>query len=162
MGTTGEDVASKPTGIPASAPARPATISSAEIERLVHAEHADPFQVLGPHPVTANGAASIAIRAFQPNAETVTVIWGPNSREIPATRIHDDGLFEAVVPLPAGGLAEPVPAVTYRLRTIEKDGRTVEAFDAYAFPALLTDFDLYLMGEGTHLSLIHICIRRSA
>jgi 1,4-alpha-glucan branching enzyme len=150
LGTTGEDVASKPTGIPASAPARPATISSAEIERLVHAEHADPFQVLGPHPVTANGAASIAIRAFQPNAETVTVIWGPNSREIPATRIHDDGLFEAVVPLPAGGLAEPVPAVTYRLRTIERDGRTVEASDAYAFPALLTDFDLYLMGEGTH------------
>jgi 1,4-alpha-glucan branching enzyme len=150
LGTTGEVLASKPTGIPANAPVRKATLAPAEIERIVRAEHADPFTVLGPHPVSVDGVTSIAIRAFQPNAETITVLWGPGAREIPARRIHDDGLFEALVPAPAAGAGDSIPPGTYRLRTVEKDGRTVEGFDAYAFPPLLTDFDLYLMGEGTH------------
>jgi 1,4-alpha-glucan branching enzyme len=143
-------LASKPTGVPANAPVRPPTISAAEIDRLVHAEHVDPFLVLGPHPVTVDGVTSMAVRTFQPNAETVTLIWGASSREIPATRIQNDGLFEALVPTPPGGFGDVIPPATYRLRSVEKDGRKVEGFDPYAFPALLTDFDLYLMGEGTH------------
>ena len=31
-----------------------------------------------------------------------------------------------------------------------KTAETLETFDPYAFPAVLTDFDLHLMGEGTH------------
>ena len=150
LGNPGGSLASKPTGVPANVPVRKATIPAAEIDRLVHAEHADPFLVLGPHPVTVDGVGSMAVRTFQPNAETVTLIWGASSQEIPATRIQNDGLFEALVPTPPGGFGNAIPPTTYRLRTIEKDGRKVEGFDPYAFRALLTDFDLYLMGEGTH------------
>jgi 1,4-alpha-glucan branching enzyme len=143
-------LASKPTGLSANAPVPGATIAPTEIERIIHAEHSEPFQVLGPQPVTVDGVASIAIRTFQPTADSVTVIWGASSREIPAKRIHPDGLFEALVPVPSGGFADSIPPASYRLRSIEKDGRTLEGFDAYAFPPLLTEFDLYLMGEGTH------------
>ena len=31
----------------------------------------------------------------------------------------------------------------------------VEMEDAYRFPPILTDLDLYLLGEGTHLELYH-------
>ena len=30
------------------------------------------------------------------------------------------------------------------------DGNTWEGYDPYAFPPLLTEYDLYLSGEGTH------------
>src|SRR4029077_7555424 len=43
----------------------------------------------------------------------------------------------------------PAP-VSYRIRYRTAYGETVEAFDTYAFPYLLTEFDLHLMGEGRH------------
>jgi 1,4-alpha-glucan branching enzyme len=102
-------LASKPTGLSANTPVPGATIAPTEIERIIHAEHSEPFQVLGPQPVTVDGVASIAIRTFQPTADSVTVIWGASSREIPAKRIHPDGLFEALVPVPSGGFADSIP-----------------------------------------------------
>ncbi|HEX2775973.1 MAG TPA: hypothetical protein VHN10_04975, partial [Candidatus Acidoferrales bacterium] len=39
---------------------------------------------------------------------------------------------------------------SYRLRFRFADGNTWEDYDPYAFPPLLTDYDLYLSGEGTH------------
>ena len=38
----------------------------------------------------------------------------------------------------------------YRWRVMEDGQPTREVHDTYAFPPLLSDFDLYLMGEGTH------------
>ena len=40
----------------------------ADIERVVRAEHWDPFCVLGPHSVTANGQRATVVRAFLPEA----------------------------------------------------------------------------------------------
>ena len=38
----------------------------------------------------------------------------------------------------------------YRLRIRFSDGNVFETYDPYAFPPVLTDYDLYLSGEGTH------------
>ena len=38
----------------------------------------------------------------------------------------------------------------YRLRFRFADGSEIETYDPYAFPPVLTDYDLYLLGEGTH------------
>ena len=43
----------------------------------------------------------------------------------------------------------PIPA-NYRIRYKTASGDTYERYDTYAFPFLLSDFDLYLMGEGRH------------
>ena len=45
---------------------------------------------------------------------------------------------------------EPIAPSAYRLRFRFADGAEFETYDAYAFPPILTDYDLYLSGEGTH------------
>ena len=43
---------------------------------LARAEHGDPFRFLGPHVVERDGARRVAVRAIQPNAASVQVLWG--------------------------------------------------------------------------------------
>jgi hypothetical protein len=57
--------------------------------------------------------------------------------------IHDAGLFE-------GRLRNG--SQHYRLRARYGE-RQVEIEDPYRFPPVLSDFDLYLLGEGTHMNL---------
>ena len=115
-----------------------------QIERLVGAEHWDPFVILGPHPILRNGASATVIRAFLPEALSASlVLEGPDSQPIPMASIHEAGLFEATVPFSAG-------SYRYKLRVAERWGTVTERHDPYAFPLLLTDFDLHLLAEGRH------------
>ncbi len=124
----------------------------AEFELIVRGEHSDPFGILGPHWITADGKRSLAIRVFRPNAVEVTVGGTKNNQTFAATRIHPEGLFEASLPAAALGTAaaETVPPTAYRLRIRFGDGNVFETLDPYAFPPVLTEYDLYLSGEGTH------------
>jgi len=119
-----------------------------EIELILRADHADPFHVLGAHPVEVAEGSAVAIRAFLPEAAKAWAVRasGPHqtaSGVFPLKRIHPEGFFEAVIP----GEAEVFP---YRLRTQDAGGRQSEFEDPYRFPAALSDFDLHLLGEGTH------------
>jgi 1,4-alpha-glucan branching enzyme len=116
-----------------------------DVHQIVRAEHPDPFRVLGRHAVSRGGELRQVIRAFVPEAEEVAVIAGRGGTE-PMDRVHADGFFELL--LPRG--AEPAP---YRLRIRRGDGELEERTDPYAFHSAISDFDLYLMGEGTHLRL---------
>ena len=121
------------------------TLSSEEIEAIVAGEHSDPFAVLGPHLVSARGNTGVAVRAFLPDAERVTVVPADRSSEIkPMGRVHPAGFFEAMF--------SPHQALfAYRLRVSESSGRTLELHDPYRFPPTLSEYDLYLLREGTHL-----------
>ncbi|HTV60232.1 MAG TPA: 1,4-alpha-glucan branching protein GlgB [Verrucomicrobiae bacterium] len=116
-------------------------------------EHSDPFSVLGPHWVaSANGRKSLAIRVFRPSASEVSIIWSGTENAYPGVAVKGvPGLFEAVLPagLPRLEEGEPVAPDLYRVRIKFHDGNVFEAFDTYSFPPLLTEFDLYLSGEGT-------------
>jgi 1,4-alpha-glucan branching enzyme len=120
------------------------------IENITRAEHSDPFHVLGPHWIDREGMPSVSIRAFHPAAVDVTVL--SNGGEHSAVKIHPDGLFEAIVAPRTLKAREDgsIPPASYRLRFRFPDGNTWETYDPYAFPTLLTDYDLYLSGEGTH------------
>lgn len=59
------------------------------------------------------------------------------------TRIHDQGLFEAILP-DRGGRPD------YRLAVENHEGHSWEFVDTYRFGPVLTSFDLHLLGEGTH------------
>jgi 1,4-alpha-glucan branching enzyme len=122
------------------------------IELVARGEHSDPFAVLGPHWTERDGKKSLAIRVFRPNAAEVTLLWGKKAEAYRATRIHPDGIFEAQIPASATGKSqsEAVPAIAYRLQIRFSDGNVFETFDPYAFPPVLTEYDLYLSGEGTH------------
>ncbi len=123
-----------------------------EMDNVVRAAHSDPFCFLGPHWTERRGKRALAIRALRPGASSVSVVWSATHEIYPAGQIHPDGLFEAVLPSNLPGLIEgqsPSPAA-YRLQFHFAAGTIVEAYDPYAFPPILTDYDLHLLSEGTH------------
>jgi 1,4-alpha-glucan branching enzyme len=125
---------------------------NSEIESLAAAQNSDPFRFLGPHWIERSGGGALAIRVLRPSASDVSVIWDANQGVYRAERIHADGVFESVLPQNTLNLrsGEAVAPNAYRLRFRFPDGNEYETYDAYAFPPLLSDYDLYLLGEGTH------------
>jgi 1,4-alpha-glucan branching enzyme len=118
-----------------------------DIALLLSAENRDPFRLLGPHVVEEGEEKRLVARGFFPRATQVSVILKERSDTIAARRISPEGLFEAVLPLYSH---LPISADSYRWRVAEEGQPVREIHDAYAFPPLLSDFDLYLIGEGTH------------
>jgi 1,4-alpha-glucan branching enzyme len=119
------------------------TLSRQHIEQLVTGSHWDPMAILGPHTRDQNGSATLVIRCFLPEANDAAVlISSPEQRAIPMSRIHESGLFEAVLP------QAPDPG-KYRLRVTDYAGQVSERYDPYGFAPLLSDFELHLFAEGT-------------
>jgi len=111
---------------------------TSEAYAVIEGRHSDPFRYLGPH---VENDSSV-VRVFLPDAEEVAII-DEEGRENGLQRIHDAGLFE-------GRLANGPRH--YRLRARYGE-RQVELEDPYRFPPILSEFDLYLLGEGTHMHL---------
>jgi 1,4-alpha-glucan branching enzyme len=109
---------------------------SPEALAVVGGYHADPFGYLGPHRENGHDV----VRVYLPDADEVKVV-DEHDHETALQKIHEAGLF-----------AGPVEAARqpYKLRA-RWNGREVELEDAYRFPPVLSDFDLYLLNEGTHL-----------
>ncbi len=131
------------------------------IEAIVTGRHGAPFDVLGPHAMSLEGRPVWIVRAFLPGAAAV---WlephGAPSQEdanditgarrvsadaLPMRSLHPAGLFSVV------GMGEAAPAYTLRVRW--ESGAEEALTDPYAFAPLLSDYDLYLIGEGSHLNL---------
>ena len=101
----------------------------------------DPFAVLGPHKDDEGG---IVIRAVQPAARSIEVkLVGA----VVPMRRRDSGLFEATLPQTGSEIPD------YRLRVTFGSGHQLEIDDPYRYGRVLTDYDLHLFGEGTHLRL---------
>ena len=122
-----------------------ATLPFGAIDSIALGVHADPFAVLGPHDVTSNGQAGVAVRAFRPYAAEMAVHTVLDGRATTMTRLHSDGFFEAF--LPGTTLAQ----LDYRLRATWTDGSASEFDDPYRYGPVLTGFDQHLFAEGTHL-----------
>jgi 1,4-alpha-glucan branching enzyme len=103
---------------------------------IIAGRHADPFSYLGPH----RENDETVLRVFLPNAQRVVAVGEGGEREL--DRIDDAGLFAG----PLNGMCR------YRLRARFGDN-DVELEDAYRFAPVLSDYDLYLLGEGTHLRI---------
>ena len=115
----------------------------AQLDALLVGRHADPFAVLGPH-ASGNGWV---IRFFRPDAAEASLLLEGANEPIHAVKLRPEGLF--TVALPESMQSPPAPS-SYRLRIRSNYGETVEPHDTYAFPYLLSEFDLHLMGEGRH------------
>src|SRR3989338_4718331 len=82
------------------------TVEQKEIEKIITANHHDPFNVLGIHHVHVNGERGVSIRAFLPEAVEVSAIDSKACSErsesnehniYPLSRIHPDGFFETFI-----------------------------------------------------------------
>ncbi len=124
---------------------------NAQIDALLAGHHSDPFALLGPHPVEGYWA----IRFFLPWAAEASISLSPPAQgtmPAPATvtgaiKLRPEGFFEATWPSSQSG--PPAPA-DYKIRGRTHFGEPFEIYDPYAFPCVLTEFDLHLMGEGRH------------
>ena len=113
-------------------------VSGADLQAILGARHGDPFSVLGPHQTDAG----LAIRAFVPNADELSVIT-PDGRALGTLTLkHPHGFFEGLMP-------EAEPGDHYKLRA-RNVGGSWEFFDPYAFSPVLGPMDDYLFAEGTH------------
>lgn len=116
-------------------------LTALDIERICNGQHSDSFSILGPHLVEGK---HLFIRAFLPNAQQVQVIEMASRRLIGKLHaLNSQGFFERAFPI--------TTPTTYRLRVTWADGSESIAHDPYQFAPLLTDLDLWLFNEGTHL-----------
>jgi 1,4-alpha-glucan branching enzyme len=106
-------------------------------EALAGARHPDPFSILGPHA----DSSGLVIRAFQPSADGIEVLHGGGA--VAMTRVHDSGAFEARLP-------DQSEAVDYRLRIAYHGGHTATIDDPYRYGRVITEYDIYLFGQGKH------------
>ena len=119
----------------------------AKVDALLAGKNADPFGILGPHPLPSGWA----IRFFIPWAAEASVVFKnpaiSPAKIADAVKLRPEGFFEAVWP----SNQTTAPEVgSYKIRGRTHAGGSFEIFDPYAFPFFLTDFDLHLFGEGRH------------
>jgi 1,4-alpha-glucan branching enzyme len=113
-----------------------------DIVMVVDGMHGDPFSVLGPHVVGEGDGKNLEVRAFLPEAAEAWVVYENGLKVQSFEKVHEKGFFS--VALQAG---EVIP---YLIRIKTYDGQISEFKDPYSFGQILSDYDLYLMGEGSH------------
>ncbi|MCC6858188.1 MAG: 1,4-alpha-glucan branching protein GlgB [Bryobacterales bacterium] len=117
-----------------------------EIEAIVGGYHGDPFRILGPHAARKRGAQEKwEVRAFLPHAESAAVIL--DGTPTPMVKKHERGFFVATL----SGQAR-----RYRLQAKLWHGPVIEFDDPYRFWTQISDYDLYLFGEGTNYQSYHM------
>jgi 1,4-alpha-glucan branching enzyme len=115
----------------------------AQIDALLAGSHGDPFALLGPHPVSRGWA----VRFFLPWAAEASISLKGVTKVTDAVKLRPEGFFEAT--WPSAQTTAPAPS-SYKIQGRTHHGEPFEIYDPYAFPYLLTEFDLHLMGEGRH------------
>ncbi len=123
-----------------------ATRTTVELDKvgpLVDGHFENPFDLLGPHEIVTAGRRALAVRAFLPESSQAWVVDPRENRPHPMRRIHPAGLFEAICP-------SETPNRRYLLRVADQRGTESMMHDPYAFPPLLSELDLHLLGEGKH------------
>ncbi len=114
-------------------------LDASDIAALVAARHPDPFAVLGLH---ADAGGKLWLRAFLPGAAAAEVVDAASGKSLTTLLLrHDDGLFEARIPLRR-------KYFDYRLRVRWRDGQEGEYADAYAFGPQIAEDDLIAFREG--------------
>ncbi|MBV8814074.1 MAG: 1,4-alpha-glucan branching enzyme, partial [Verrucomicrobia bacterium] len=119
------------------------TLSAHDLDLLLHAEHPDPFAVLGLQSVEGN----LVIRAFRPDVKALSVVdrMDPKSR-FAGEQISNAGIFEARL----NGRKE---RFDYVLEVTNWAGETVQVADPYSFGPLLGELDMHLFCEGNHYEI---------
>ena len=84
------------------------------------------------------------MRAFQPAARSIDLRVVATGELLPMTKRSPAGIFEVVV---------EGRELDYRLRITFPGDHVIEIDDPYRYGRVLTDFDLHLFGEGTHLRI---------
>lgn len=129
---------------------KPATIPEAEILKIVESRHHDPFQILGRHALTEpkdrSSKTKWVVRVFLPDARSVTIIKA-GKEVLDLELIHKAGFFEGIT------TEKKLPDTQYQLLVHYADGAEERINDPYTRLPIISDYDLYLWGQGTHYQI---------
>ncbi|MBF0290672.1 MAG: 1,4-alpha-glucan branching protein GlgB [Nitrospinae bacterium] len=113
-----------------------------DIDRIVYADHHDPYTILGPHETDGG----VVVRAFSPDTAEMAVVDIHNRADRNLmTRTHNDGFFEVFIP--------GRKVFAYDLHSVNYRGETSINRDPYSFLPQLGEMDLYLFNEGNHYEI---------
>ncbi|MCC5896521.1 MAG: 1,4-alpha-glucan branching enzyme [Phormidium sp. BM_Day4_Bin.17] len=127
------------------------TISTEQIDYIVHNSHQDPFSVLGAHTIERDGKPVWVVRAYLPDIEAAWVELPEERKSYPMESVHHPYFFECELDRPVDKQEDTDPfPINYQLRLKQGDHEQV-IYDPYAFRSpKLTDFDIHLFSEGNH------------
>ncbi|MBN1626351.1 MAG: 1,4-alpha-glucan branching protein GlgB [Deltaproteobacteria bacterium] len=117
-----------------------------DLKSLISGKFSDPFSLLGAHPESHEGRWGVVVRAFLPGAKGVFVEDLDPEREVKARLISRKGLFEAFI-------SDVKDIFPYHLNVDFGTGRAARFYDCYSFMPVLSDYDLYLFGQGNNLRI---------
>lgn len=119
------------------------TLTDSEINRIITFQEDRPLEVLGPK--YDADQKLMTITAFLPRASKVWVLPNGQSKtpKQEMKQVHEHGLFQA-------RFSQQPALFAYTLLVEEMTGQRLEFQDPYAFGHIITDFDLYLIGQGKH------------
>ncbi len=115
-----------------------------ELKKIVDSEHHNPHNFLGIHQEILNSKPVVIVRCFLPRAQKVSVI-DTNLKKYPMEKIDDAGVFQVNI--------GNKKIFDYQLEVTDYDGNTQKIFDPYSFEPVISDFDLFLFGEGNHYKI---------
>ncbi len=126
-----------------------------QIKLIVNANHWDPFQVLGNHIIEKEGRKAVAIRAFLPEVEKAWIIQAKSKEQGAKDKISEEEKTNQMRKIHMAGFFEAIfndkkEVFPYRIGIKSRDGIISEFDDPYSFMPVLTDFDIHLIGEGSH------------
>ena len=126
----------------------------AEWQALLAGHHGQPGRILGPETVARDprtGTCTQRVRAFLPQAKRAWIVQQiasgrPTSQ--PMRRMHRSGIYEGLLTTTDAPAGERKPS--YVLRVDDATSGQHDLYDPYAFPGMLTEFDIHLLHEGRH------------
>lgn len=112
-------------------------LTQKELDRIVNGELYDPFIFLGMHKLDDK---KVVIRVFNPDAKSVVAIV--EGKHYDMFMISEKGVFELIL--------ESKDIKSYKVEYKYRNGGTYRTKDPYSFLPVLTEYDLFLIGEGNH------------
>ncbi|MCY3781724.1 MAG: 1,4-alpha-glucan branching protein GlgB [Chloroflexi bacterium] len=117
----------------------PLSIHPDAIQALLSGEIGAPSSLLGRH----RQGDEVCIRAFRPWAKRIDLVKDTTGERVEMRKRHSEGLFVAALDATWADAAYHFEATT--------DEGDCESFgDPYICPPLLSDYDIYLFGQGQH------------
>lgn len=116
------------------------TVKQEDLNAILEGTHSNPHMVLGIHEVNIDGQKIYSIRAYDPWAIKVFVLYDGN--EIEMVRVHPLGFFEALI--------NKDEFFEYELKFEFDNGTSYITKDPYSFLPTISEYDLYLFGEGNN------------
>ena len=114
-------------------------------QQIISVQSENPRHILGPHRVQNGPSQKSVVRTILPEAKSAWIISEDGRIELPMKRLHSDGLYEVVCD--NNLLSTDSGKYHFRYNT---EHHEMIAKDPYSFDPMLSDLDLFLLGEGNH------------